>query len=257
MIDPEAASFYDDMWQKYAHLDAVSPAAFHRRRLVVGLARRYAPGARAILDVGCGPGHLLKKLAEHFPAAEVTGADLSRQAATHGEGLDLLHLDLSDPSFEQRHAERLGRYDLVTCSEVLEHIENDGQAVHRLASLLTPGGILIVTVPGGKMSRYDQVIGHHRHYERRHLEGLLRRAGLEVQAVLGWGFPFHNVYRSAVRIASRATIGRDHQERSESGVIGSALGRAYTLFGRSLRPLYYLNLARWGEQMIGVARKPR
>ena len=31
-------AFYDDMWRNYGHLDAVSPAAFHRRRIVVQLA---------------------------------------------------------------------------------------------------------------------------------------------------------------------------------------------------------------------------
>jgi len=33
------------------------------------------------------------------------------------------------------------------------------------------------------------------------------------------------------------------------------LGAGYTLFGRALRPLFYLNRNYWGEQMLLVARK--
>src|SRR5262249_14251945 len=76
----EAAEFYDAMWRRYAHLDAVSPAAFHRRRLVVELAARASPAPRRILDVGCGQGELLDELAARFPGSRITGADISAEA---------------------------------------------------------------------------------------------------------------------------------------------------------------------------------
>jgi SAM-dependent methyltransferase len=39
------------------------------------------------------------------------------------------------------------RFDLVLCTEVLEHIEEDDQALDELTRVLTPGGWLLITVP--------------------------------------------------------------------------------------------------------------
>lgn len=257
----DARVFYDRMWRSYAHLDAASPAAHHRRRLVGRLAARFAPNARRALDVGCGPGDLLEELAERLPGARISGADVSEQsialARKKDPGAELFLADLTAPDFEARQADRLGLFDLVVCSEVLEHIEDDALAARRLAEWLAPGGQLIVTVPGGRMSRFDRVIGHHRHYRPRQLRRLLQGAELEVERVVAWGFPFHNLYRSAVRVASRVAIRPGSPRQADGGgVVGDALGHAYALFGRALKPLFYLNLDRWGEQLLAVARRP-
>jgi SAM-dependent methyltransferase len=257
----EAPAFYDEMWRSYAHLDAVSPAAFHRRRLVVSLARQAASDARRVLDVGCGQGELLQALARALPGATISGADVSEQSIADSRrrnpGFDLFTLDLCDPSFESRHRERIGAFDLVVCSEVVEHVGDDARAVQRLRSLLAPGGRLIVTVPGGRMSRFDRAIGHHRHYRPAELDRVLRGAGLEVDRVLAWGFPFHSLYRTAVRLASAWSLpggGGAAAGRGARG--GGALGHAYSVLGRLLRPLFYLNASRWGEQILALARRP-
>lgn len=250
------------MWRSYAHLDAVSPAAYHRRRLVGQLAARIARGAQTALDVGCGQGELLDELAARLPTARVSGADVSEQSIADSRRrnprADLFLLDLTAPDFENAQSGRLASFELVVCSEVLEHISDHAVATRHLAQLLAPGGHLIVTVPGGKMSRFDRVIGHHRHYRSSDLGRLLSGAGLEVERVIAWGFPFHTLYRSAVRVASRAAIPEDGAPRqgSKSGVVSGVLGQGYALFGRTLKPLFYLNLNRWGEQMLAVARRP-
>lgn len=262
----DAPAFYDEMWRRYAHLDRVSPAAFHRRRMITKLARRYAPGARRALDVGCGQGELLRELERALPGATVDGADLSEQSLrdTRAENpaAELFVVDLSAAALETTLAARLGAYDLVVCSEVVEHIDDDAGAVGRLAQLLAPGGTLIVTVPGGRMSRFDEAIGHFRHYRPRALARLLGASGLEVVRVLAWGFPFHSFYRSAVRAASRWSMPRAGEaastpEDGRGGVLTSALGAAYGVFGRALKPLFYLNASRFGEQLLAVARRPR
>src|SRR5690348_4853127 len=124
--------FYDEMWRDYAHLDAVSPAAFHRRRLVARLASRYAGSARDMLDVGCGQGELLREVAEAVPGMRVHGADISEQAILDSRRrnptYDLFQLDLTAPDFSTKHANRIGAFDLVVCSEVLEHIPDDALA---------------------------------------------------------------------------------------------------------------------------------
>jgi 2-polyprenyl-3-methyl-5-hydroxy-6-metoxy-1,4-benzoquinol methylase len=256
--------FYDDMWRKYAHLDAVSPAAIHRRRQVVRVAREYAPGARTIFDVGCGQGELLRELAPSFPGARILGADISEQSIIDSKkrnpSYELFTIDLVAPDFETRYQKHLGESDLVVCSEVVEHIAEARLAVERLRLLTAPGGIIVVTVPGGRMSKFDVAIGHKKHYTTPMLRDLLAGAGLDVLSVRAWGFPFHSIYREAVRIASRFAVGdapKGGETKEEKGGLSEVLGKAYSLFGKSLTPLFYLNISRWGEQMIAVARRTR
>ncbi len=256
----QASEFYDDVWDKYAHLDAVSPAAFHRRRIVARLAGEAAPRAVRALDIGCGRGELLRELAGHLPETRLAGADVSERSLEltrrENPNYELFPVDLERRDFADAHREHLDRFDLITCCEVIEHIENHRRAAANLATLLAPGGRLIVTVPGGKMSRFDVIIGHYRHYQPAMLRTLLESSGLEVDRVLAWGFPFHNLYRTAVRVAAKATMGEPKPESAGSDRISGALGSAYSAFGKLLTPLFYLNANRWGEQMIALAKKP-
>jgi SAM-dependent methyltransferase len=247
--------FYDSVWRTWGHLDAASPAAFHRRRLVVGQAARGRTSPERILDVGCGQGGLLRELGREFPSAHLAGADVSTESLEQTRqvvgGAELWQLDLGDPQALTARPEQLGRYDLVVCSEVLEHLEDAPLAVRHLAALLAPGGHLVVTVPGGKLSRFDELIGHQRHYRPGELGSLLERAGLTVETVIAWGFPFHSFYRSLVRVASRWSLG---PRGGVPGRAGRGLGLLYAWSGALLRPLFYANLSRWGEQLVAVAR---
>jgi SAM-dependent methyltransferase len=249
------------MWERYGHLDAASPAAFHRRRLVIELCRRQAGGARHVLDAGCGRGELLRELRRAFPSAELAASDVStasvRETQRLNPALRVFQMDLSRPDFDRVHAADLGKFELITCSEVVEHIPNDRRAVERVAQLLAPRGLLVLTVPGGKMSRFDQLIGHQRHYSAGALLELALGAQLDPLEMLAWGFPFQNLYRSAVRVASRFSMPSPTEPASQGANrrVSSLLGAGYSLFGRALKPLFYLNRNFWGEQMLLVARK--
>jgi len=260
----DSQAFYDQMWKDYGHLDAVSPAAFHRRRVVVQLAKRYAGRPDQILDVGCGQGELLRELADAMPSAKVFGADLSEQSLIDSRRrnptFDLFELNLTRETFADTYANRISAFDFLVCCEVLEHIPDHRLAARHLLDLLRPSGVAIVTVPGGKMSAFDKVIGHQRHYTPQSLQQLLAEAGFEVIDVLAWGFPFHSFYRTAVRIASGMAVPGQKSagpKDNSSGVVSTVLGGAYGLFGKALKPLFYLNASRWGEQLIAIAkRKP-
>jgi 2-polyprenyl-3-methyl-5-hydroxy-6-metoxy-1,4-benzoquinol methylase len=254
--------FYDAMWNSYGHLDAVSPAAFHRRRVLCDLVAKHAGGAKKVLDVGCGMGELLREVEAVLSGADIAGVDISARSLVESRkrnpGYELFEMDLTAEDFEKKHASRLAAYDLVTCSEVLEHIPDDRLAAARLAQLLRPGGTLIVSVPGGAKSRFDILIGHQRHYRPRDAASLLRGAGLEIRSELAWGFPFHSLYRTAVRVASRFAMPGGSKPvakaESSSGISG-LLGGAYTAMSRILHPLFYLNLDHGGEQTFVVARR--
>jgi 2-polyprenyl-6-hydroxyphenyl methylase/3-demethylubiquinone-9 3-methyltransferase len=101
-------------------------------------------GKRA-LDVGCGAGLLAEPLARL--GAEVTGVDAAEEnvavARTHAAGSDL--------SIDYRSGELgtlgLGRFDLVTAMEVLEHVADKAAFLAELAAHLAPGGLMVLSTP--------------------------------------------------------------------------------------------------------------
>lgn len=101
-------------------------------------------GKRA-LDVGCGAGLLCEPLARL--GADVTGVDAAEEnvaAATHhavGAGLPVTyhHGELA--------ALALGRFDLVTCMEVIEHVADKALFVGQLADHIADGGLLVLSTP--------------------------------------------------------------------------------------------------------------
>lgn len=74
-----------------------------------------------------------------------------------------------------------GRFHLVTCLDVLEHVDDDAAAMRELARVVAPGGFLLVTVPAHPhlWSAHDVRAGHRRRYTRDALAALAEAAGLE------------------------------------------------------------------------------
>ncbi len=78
----------------------------------------------------------------------------------------------------------------VICSEVLEHIERDGQVLEEIQRILVPGGELLLTCPARPelFGFDDQFVGHARRYDLRDLLGRLEGKGFqdfETSPVLG------------------------------------------------------------------------
>ncbi len=96
---------------------------------------------KRVLDVGCGGGILAEAMASR--GADVTGIDLGDK----GLKVAQIHLLESGLSVEYRHVsaeelaqEQPGRYDIVTCMEMLEHVPDPAITVRACAELVRPGG---------------------------------------------------------------------------------------------------------------------
>lgn len=72
----------------------------------------------------------------------------------------------------------------VICSEVLEHIENDQEAISELARVLRDGGLACITVPHRKFyfAADDRYVHHFRRYEIDEMTAKLTHAGLRLRA---------------------------------------------------------------------------
>jgi SAM-dependent methyltransferase len=103
------------------------------------LLRKNAPSGSRILDVGVGLGRLLEK----FPDLQRFGMDISlgylRRA--RAKGIEVCRSLIEDMPYAD------GFYDLVVCTDVLEHVIDLNLAFENILRVLKPGGILIVRVP--------------------------------------------------------------------------------------------------------------
>jgi 2-polyprenyl-3-methyl-5-hydroxy-6-metoxy-1,4-benzoquinol methylase len=100
-----------------------------------------------VLDVGCGNGNISRYIGSK--GHDVLGIDISE--ATIKKAISLT--DMSNVRFENIAAEELIAaaeiFDLVICSEVIEHLDTPTIVVEALRKLINENGILIVTVPNG------------------------------------------------------------------------------------------------------------
>jgi 2-polyprenyl-6-hydroxyphenyl methylase / 3-demethylubiquinone-9 3-methyltransferase len=99
---------------------------------------------KSALDVGCGAGLLAEPLARL--GAKVTGIDASPEvievARRHGEAM---RLEIDYRAGDVQDLE--GRYDLITCMEVIEHVADPAAFARALGQRLAANGLLILSTP--------------------------------------------------------------------------------------------------------------
>lgn len=128
---------------------------------------------KRVLDVGCGEGYGSALLAEH--AARVVGVDYSPAAIRHASSAyrsEKLTFRVADATELQ---EDLGLFDVVTCFEVVEHVEQDEKLFAGVAGLLTPGGTLLLSTPNKLVDELVESMNGAGHFEY-HVNVLTPRA---------------------------------------------------------------------------------
>jgi len=151
-----------------------------------------------VLDLGCGFGRHAFEAARrgaHVVALDAGRDEVEGVAATFAAMLEAGELRTTDlhTACVQGDALHLpfldATFDRVICSEVLEHIPGDLEAMSELARVLRPGGTMAITVPRflpelvnwALSDEYHNVPGGHiRIYRRSVLEERLTSVGLRV-----------------------------------------------------------------------------
>jgi 2-polyprenyl-6-hydroxyphenyl methylase/3-demethylubiquinone-9 3-methyltransferase len=103
--------------------------------------RQASLAGKRVLDVGCGGGVLTESMAAR--GAQVTGIDLASKLLKVAE-LHALEsgasVDYRQSSAEDLAHKEAGRYDVVTCMEMLEHVPDPASVVRACAALVRPDG---------------------------------------------------------------------------------------------------------------------
>lgn len=135
-----------------------------------------------VLDAGCATGSLLRFLGEQG-WQYVVGLDpspVATEAARRVHGVEAHTASFLNPP------EKIGQFDLVILSHVLEHLVEVQPAVESMLELTKPGGYVYLEVPDAE--RYvDYLIApvhdfnseHVNHFSGRSLDLLMRRRGFE------------------------------------------------------------------------------
>lgn len=138
-----------------------------------------------ILDIGCGAGTLSLYLASK--KNEVLGIDIAENAIYSCKS-SAEYLNLKNVSFQQMpFPDKIpnGKFDLIICSEVLEHLKDDKLALKKIFSLLNNGGIAIISTPSidapiyrlGLARKFDERVGHLRRYSLEKLVSMCKESG--------------------------------------------------------------------------------
>lgn len=166
---------------------------------------------KTVLDIGCGGGILAESMARK--GADVTGIDLSEKALKVADLHSLesgVQVRYELISAEAMAAREPGRYDVVTCMEMLEHVPDPAAIVHACATLVKPGGhVFFSTINRNPKSYLFAVIGaeyilrllpkgthdYAKFITPAELASYIRQAMLELDALKGMSYnPLTKIY---------------------------------------------------------------
>ena len=175
-----------------------------RREILCSVTSHFVAPSSRILDTGCGTGFFIEKAKESY---DVWGVDSSPLAVEmcHERGLTNVvngsAIDLSGVSDK--------RFDAILLFDVIEHVEDDFAALRQARELLTPKGVIIVTVPAFMFmwSLHDELNHHKRRYVKIQLHNLLRDTGFSIEKL-----SYFNSYLFPLAVLSRwgrRILGRD------------------------------------------------
>lgn len=154
------------------------------------------PNPGKVLDVGCGTGRVALTLANR--GFEVDAIDIEPKviqiAKDIASSLKLqCSFDIGD--FTKEEFVKPNYYDLVICSEVIEHVQNYQLVIDNINRTLKSGGILILTTPHGpnQFSIVDVEAGHIRRYTYEQVERSLSK--FHIIEHFTTGFPIYRFIR--------------------------------------------------------------
>ncbi|MBN2121130.1 MAG: class I SAM-dependent methyltransferase [Candidatus Omnitrophica bacterium] len=124
------------------------PLNAKRREMIKSLLKEFVK-QKKFMEIGCAEGFYCGCAAE-YGALSVTGIDLVakklNEAKRRYPGCKFALADATKIAIDD------DKFDLILCSEVLQHLVDYDECLNRACGLLKPGGILVISVPNLSLS---------------------------------------------------------------------------------------------------------
>lgn len=186
------------------------------RRAAIFDAIKDQPAGR-VLEIGCGAGaflHDLQARGYHGKGIDTSESALKVARYFHADSDGRVSIERSLDGDDQ------GRYDYVMSFEVLEHIQEDVQAIKEWRGCLKPAGKLIISVPAHRRmwGASDEWAGHMRRYDLADLHNCLDAAGLRIESSYCYGFPILNLLAPLGNLICKIKSAKRKRNREEIDV---------------------------------------
>lgn len=165
---------------------------------IVSLVARKAGVRGPILNVGCGHGLLANYIAAEIGLA-VTGVDMNSALIAVARRSDVTGMN----TFLVGDAAQLpviaDTFEMATCIEVLEHVDDPPRVLEGIRKALVPGGWLVLSVPNQNTNPFAETThsDHKQHFDVSELLASLRDAGF----MIAWsGYRYHPLGAALDRI---------------------------------------------------------
>ncbi len=218
------------IYQRYFEIDRHHFWRHGKRRLTIRWMRRYLPrrtGTPRLLDIGSGPTLYPKKLQQ---LGDLTVIEPHEETA----------LFLTEKMKVRTVAGELpgnlpveGPFDGISMLDVLEHVEDEQQALQSVHRLLADDGVLLLTVPAYQWmwSPHDDLSHHYRRYTATRLRRALQKSGFRVERITYYTsllFPIAVAQRTAAKLMQRSGL-REYEPKVPHPAINQAFGLAMRL----------------------------
>lgn len=161
-------TIYPENYYSYNFQDKLGPLVMRFKSLterakVAAYTPYLRPQAR-VLDIGCGDGHVLRQLDDHYhEPLRLEGVEFSEHGITATQALGYnVHVgpieDVDLPA---------GAFDLVIMNQLIEHVREPQAVLRKIAKALAPGGHLFIETPN--VDSFDARLFRNRYWGGYHL----------------------------------------------------------------------------------------
>ncbi|MFL3008128.1 MAG: class I SAM-dependent methyltransferase [Candidatus Neomarinimicrobiota bacterium] len=157
-----------------------------RRDIILKLLNPLISDGMKILDIGCSSGSLINKINSN-KKLEIHGIDISSKAIKYSKDRGIQNTQVMNADkLKYRDKE----FDIIIASDVLEHIENDNNALIEWKRVLKDNGFAIIFVPAimALWSHNDIYSEHFRRYEKSQFRKRLINSGFNIERSSYWNF---------------------------------------------------------------------
>lgn len=199
-MSEDSSKIYNLWWEKYLTTNVDEPGTKYRKSEILKLIKNYKPKNIRILDCGCGAGELIRFLIKNNVSPKlIGGCDISDMVIERNKKI-FKNVDFFVCNLGVKQNIKGKKYDVVVCSEVIEHVKNWRLLLNNLKEFLKPDGIIILSTQSGMRHGHHRELGHLKHFATQEISKEMEKHGLRILNAYNCGWPFMNLKNILVNL---------------------------------------------------------